>query len=53
MRHRSAITGQFVSTTYAKRHPKTTVAEGRKTKRKSKGPRLVHRPPHRANGHRF
>lgn len=28
LRYRSAITGQFVSSEYAKRHPKTTVAEG-------------------------
>jgi hypothetical protein len=51
MRHRSAITGQFVSTTYAKRHPKTTVAEGRKTKPRGRTKRRV--LPARANGHRF
>lgn len=32
-RYRSAITGRFVSAEYARRHPKTTVAEVIKAKR--------------------
>lgn len=31
---RDAITGQFVTLTYAKKHPKTTVVETRKSTKK-------------------
>jgi hypothetical protein len=35
-RHRSAITGRYVTEHYAKRHPKTTVKETDKVVRKRK-----------------
>lgn len=34
MKYRSAITGKFVTRTFAMRHPKTTVAEGKRNRGK-------------------